>query len=84
MNEHSNSMLRVQAAQLSAQLRGVIAQRNALITENAKLREQLAEAVTAIENIAGVTMSMVVNTQHLADERGRIAREYLRKHTPAT
>ena len=52
----------------------------ALTAENAKLREQLAEAVMALKQIAGVTMSMVVNVQHLADERGRIARAYLAQH----
>ena len=49
MSEHTNSMLRVQAAQLSAQLKEAVGERNRLTTENAKLREQLAEAVELLK-----------------------------------
>ena len=54
---------------------------NELTAENAKLRAELAEAEAALEAIADMTMSMVVNVQHMNDERGRIARAYLSKHT---
>ena len=57
---------------------------NELTAENAKLREQLAEAESALEAIADMTMSMVVNVQHMNDERGRIARAYLSKHNTTT
>ena len=50
-------------------------------SENAKLRAELAEAESALKAIADMTMSMVVNVQHMNDERGRIARAYLSKHT---
>ena len=52
-----------------------------LTAENAKLRAELAEAESALKAIADMTMSMVVNVQHMNDERGRIARAYLSKHT---
>ena len=81
MSEHTNSLLRIRAAQLHARLEEAATAHQQLTAENAKLRAELAEAESALKAIADMTMSMVVNVQHMNDERGRIARAYLSKHT---
>lgn len=51
MSEHSNSMLRVRAAQLHARLEEAAQAHQRLVAENTKLRAELAEAVSLLESI---------------------------------
>ena len=51
MSEHTNSMFRIRAAQLHARLEEAATAHQVLTAENAKLREQLAEAMSIIEYI---------------------------------
>ena len=51
MSEHSNSMLRVRAAQLHARLEEAAQAHQRLVAENTDLRERLEEALDMLVNV---------------------------------